>query len=154
MHDIWLNVKGFSQGLFYGFFSIGANYEKELQREKEKWRCVVFGWSGGPPPENFDIFGLPTLDFLRFPHDFRSFSDIKGLLLGGGGQNPSLGGGGGGQHRGWGDRGGGGGLWPLQYFFKRGPGFSRSNTRVFTLLQHSALSSEVPQIVIFIRPTP
>ncbi len=60
---------------------------------------MASGGSGGPRPENFDIFELPRLDFLRFQHDFRSFSDKKGLLLGG--LNPSVcgGGGGGGGHR-------------------------------------------------------
>ena len=37
---------------------------------------------GGPPPENFRIFDLPRLDFLKFQH-FRSFLDKKALLLGG-----------------------------------------------------------------------
>ncbi len=55
----------------------------------------MLGGFGGPPPENFGIFELPRLHFLQFQHDFRSFSDKKGLLLGGG-QNPSLGWGGGG----------------------------------------------------------
>jgi hypothetical protein len=32
----------------------------------------------GPSP----IFELPRLDFLQFQHDFRSFSDKKGLLQG------------------------------------------------------------------------
>jgi hypothetical protein len=34
------------------------------------------------------ISELPRLDFLQFQHDFRSFSDKKGLLLGG--QNPPV----------------------------------------------------------------
>ena len=46
-------------------------------------------WVSG---ENFGISELPRLDFLQFQHDFRSFSDKKGLSLGG--QNPSAGGGG------------------------------------------------------------
>ncbi len=50
---------------------------------------------------SFGIFELPRLDFLQFLHDFRSFSDKKGLLLGGpkpfsGGANTGAGEGGGG----------------------------------------------------------
>ena len=49
---------------------------------------MEIGGSGGLPPENFGIFELPILDFLQFQHDFSSFSDKKGLLLGG--KNPSV----------------------------------------------------------------
>ena len=64
----------------------------------------LIGGSGGPP-ENFGIFELPTLDFLQFQHDFSSFSNKKGLLLGG--PTPFSGGAITGA--------GGGRLWPLQY---------------------------------------
>ena len=57
----------------------------------EKCSLLGGGGSGSPPPEHFCIFELPRLDFLQFQHDFRSFSDKKGTLLGG--QNPSVRGG-------------------------------------------------------------
>ncbi len=68
---------------------------------------------GGPPPEKFCVFDLPILDFLQFQHDFRSFSDINGLLLGG--PKPFTGGGGGGGYTG--ARGGGG----FGVYVKKGP---------------------------------
>ncbi len=73
--------------------------------------CGV-GGAGGPPPENFGIFELPRLDFLQFQYDFRSFSDKKGLLLGGSktlqwGANTGA--------------GGGGGFGPSSICVKRGP---------------------------------
>jgi hypothetical protein len=70
---------------------------------------VEIGGSGGLPPENFGIFELPILGFLQFQHDFSSFSDKKGLLLGG--QNPSV----------EGPTQGLGGFGPSSIYVKRGP---------------------------------
>ena len=64
---------------------------------------------------------LPRLDFLQFQHDFRSFPDKQGLLMGRG-QNPSVGDGGGGdnmQHRDW-----GGGFGPSSMYVKKGSGMT------------------------------
>ncbi len=84
------------------------NFREKLRKGKVE-KCTVWG-------VKFCIFELPRLDFLQFQQDFRSFSDKKGLLLGG--QNPSVERGGGNigaVGRGRNIRAGGGGLWPLQY---------------------------------------
>ena len=54
-------------------------------------KCTVWGDLGGHPQKILVFLSrLPRLDFLQFPHDFRSsFSDKKGLLLEGG-QNSSV----------------------------------------------------------------
>ena len=90
----------------------GLTRKRDFREKRKSGEVYCLGvW--GPTPENFGIFELPRLDFLQFQHDFRSFSDNKGLLLGGGGQNPSVEGPTQGQ--------GGGGFGPSSMYVKRGP---------------------------------
>ena len=73
--------------------------------------CVAFGGSGGG---GLGGAFLSSLDLISC--NFRSFSNKKGLLLGGGGQNPSVCVWGGGATQGLGVFG------PSSIYVKRGPG--------------------------------
>ncbi len=69
----------------------GLTRKRDFREKRKSGEVYCLGvW--GATPENFGIFELPRLDFLQFQHDFRSFSDNKGLLLGGGGPKPFSGG--------------------------------------------------------------
>ncbi len=68
--------------------------------------CIFF-FSPEICPKFCIFISLDLISYNFIQHDFRSFSDKKGLLLGG--PKPFSGGGGGNTGA------GGGGLWPLQY---------------------------------------
>ncbi len=59
----------------------GQTGKRDFRRKKKSGKVYNFRGSEAPPAENFCSFELPRPDFLQFQHDFRSFSDKKGLLL-------------------------------------------------------------------------
>ena len=56
----------------------GPTTKRDFTEKRKSGEVFPFGGPGGPPPQKFCIFELPRLDFLKFQHDFHSFSDKKG----------------------------------------------------------------------------